>query len=284
LSPLLDGEQAAAQLETGHESPLAPAYGIDSDIGRPDDNSLISFVADEHEENQILMLQGVDPNAVSLMGDTALIVAAIKGNRDSVASLLQAGADANAVNQFGRTGLMEHVSSHAAGVEVVSTLLSGGAEVNAADMTGRTALMESCTFGCGTGIATLLLDAGADVNAKDDRGKTALLEAVSSVGRSLPKIVELTTLLLQRGADANVADDDGQTPLMKALAAASHHFRHRPNESCEALELVTLILDEGANVDAVDSEGRPASAYASHKMVARLLKSRGASPKRWWRT
>jgi ankyrin repeat protein len=61
-------------------------------------------------------------------------------------------------------------------VEAVRTFLSHGASVNAVDNNGRTALMEA-VFGGQLETIRELLDRGVDVNAQDNDGWTALMEA-----------------------------------------------------------------------------------------------------------
>jgi len=81
------------------------------------------------EESEILKA-GVDVNARSKLGETALMASAATGKADE--ALLQAGADVNAVNDVGMTALMLLVQCGDA--DEIAILLRAGANPRKKDV------------------------------------------------------------------------------------------------------------------------------------------------------
>jgi hypothetical protein len=107
----------------------------------------------------------------------ALIKASENGDTETVAMLLENGADVNATDKWGRTALLW--ASHYGYTEIVKMLLKEGADVDASDNNGDMALIGATVYGH-TEIVKKLLEAGANANAqnrKSDSGETALSEA-----------------------------------------------------------------------------------------------------------
>ncbi len=91
---------------------------------------------------------GVDVNARSKRGETALMASAVRGLADN--DLLNAGAEVNAVNEDGVTALML-LAQHGAPGEV-QTLLEAGANARMKDKKGRIALDYLNAAHCGSPI------------------------------------------------------------------------------------------------------------------------------------
>jgi uncharacterized protein len=154
--------------------------------------------------------------------------AAKNGDKDSLRSLLQKGANVNATEGDGSTAL--HWASYRDDLEAVDILLRAGAKINVANDLGATPLWTACQNGS-EAMVRRLLAAGANPNAKLQVGETPLMMA-SRVGN--PKVVEQ---LLVKGADPNVRAARGQTALMWAVAQ-------------EHPEVVKVLLAHGADVRA----------------------------------
>jgi uncharacterized protein len=154
--------------------------------------------------------------------------AAKNGDKDSLRSLLQKGANVNATEGDGSTAL--HWASYRDDLEAVDILLRAGAKINIANDLGATPLWAACQNGS-EAMVRRLLAAGANPNAKLMVGETPLMMA-SRVGN--PKVVEQ---LLVKGADPNLRAARGQTALMWAV-------------SQEHPEVVKVLLAHGADVRA----------------------------------
>lgn len=161
-------------------------------------------------------------------GNSPLMYAAALGSLESMRLLLDAGADANAANDFAATSLMWCAGDAAK----VRLLLSKGAKVDARSKLGRTPLLIAAGYDGATEAARLLIEKGADVNARDEGGMSVLEQAASS------NHIELVRLLLANGANVNTADGGGMTPL---FGAAGNGDRNAP--------LVKLLLAHGAAVN-----------------------------------
>ena len=108
-----------------------------------------------------------DMNAPNRSGETALMLAALKGQLDLVKRLVERGA---AINQSGWNPL--HYAASGPDPDVVSWLLERGAELDARSPNGTTALMMAAGYGHERS-AELLLAKQANVEARNERGLTA---------------------------------------------------------------------------------------------------------------
>jgi hypothetical protein len=91
---------------------------------------------------------GVDVNARSKRGETALMASAVTGMADE--DLLNAGAEVNAVNDVGMTALMLLVQR--GDPDEIETLARAGADARKRDSAGRTALDYLNAANCGSPI------------------------------------------------------------------------------------------------------------------------------------
>jgi len=161
-------------------------------------------------------------------------------NLDTVGVLIEAGADVNAVNEFGATALMN--AAWGDWTEIVKLLLANRAEVNARDYSGGTVLMKAASSnwhedykdketvrGQRLSIVQALSANGAEINATDNRGDSALIIAARS------EIVEVVEALLDHGADVNAQNSVGETALLKAVESGR-------------LPIVEMLLSRGASV------------------------------------
>ncbi|XP_063701418.1 ankyrin repeat domain-containing protein 12 isoform X2 [Culicoides brevitarsis] len=111
-------------------------------------------------------------------GETALHVAAIKGDHESVRKLLDQGMDANVTDFAGWTPL--HEACNHSHYSVANILIKGGADVNAKAFEDTTPLHDAALVG-NLKLVKLLIEKGADLLAKNRKGKTPCDMASSAV-------------------------------------------------------------------------------------------------------
>ena len=119
----------------------------------------LTIAMQEHSLKAALALlahPAVDVNALNQAGESALMMAALKGDLDGVQLLLEHGAK---VNQTGWSPL--HYAATGLNPQVVQLLLSRGAELDAGSPNGTTPLMMAAQYGSEDSVK-LLLDSGAD--------------------------------------------------------------------------------------------------------------------------
>ncbi|XP_068253417.1 ankyrin repeat domain-containing protein 6 isoform X1 [Nyctibius grandis] len=135
---------------------------------------------------------------------TALHRAAVVGNTDVIAALIQEGCALDRQDKDGNTALHEacwHGFSQSAKV-----LVKAGANVLAKNKAGNTPLHLACQNSHSQSTRVLLLG-GSRAELKNNAGDTALHVAAALNHRKVVK------LLLEAGADASVVNNAGQTPL-----------------------------------------------------------------------
>ena len=146
------------------------------------------------ETVRTLLKQGMDVNQSQGDGMTALHWAATSGNTALAEALLYAGANLRATTRLGAYTPL-HVASQAGHAAIIEALAKAGGDVNAVTATGATALMLAATSGKADAVQ-LLLDRGADVNGRDKPNDETALMFAAALDRA-----EVVRLLLARGAD-----------------------------------------------------------------------------------
>ena len=210
-------------------------------------------------------------------------------------SLIRAGADVRAANEYGAAPLS--VAAANGNTAIVKMLLDAKADPNAALLSGETALMSAADKG-NVEVARLLLQAGANPNAKESKGgQTALMWAAAS---RQPEIVKM---LVEAGADIRVrskgdfsallfAAQQGDVESGRILLAAGadvNDLRKRDNMTALMLaaggghtEFAGLLLDKGANTKLADARGYTALHYAALEAervgLIKPLLAHGANP------
>ena len=107
-------------------------------------------------------------DATNAAGETALMMAALRGNLDWTRRLLERGA---AINRAGWSPL--HYAASGPGLAVVKFLVERGAEINAPSPNRSTPLMMASRYGAWDS-ADWLLDRGADARLLNDRSLGAV--------------------------------------------------------------------------------------------------------------
>jgi hypothetical protein len=135
----------------------------------------------------------------------ALPVAAYRGDRSTVQTLLKKGADMNASS--GCLGYALYAAVYRGNTDIVGVLLEHGANLSIEGVLG-TPLQVAAYHDYGQVARLLLTQCNIDPNLKNSRGQTPLLLA-AKVGN-----LAITQLLLERDdIQPNLSDDEGDTPL-----------------------------------------------------------------------
>jgi ankyrin repeat protein len=220
---------------------------------------------------QKLLESGAQVDAINQSGQTAIMLAAAKGYRETtkllhqysasidtkdfnernplihaasngkslvVQYLLEQGADyqVNALDLQGNGGTALIHAARGGHLDVLRLLLKKSVNLNEAELTKRrTALMEASVRGHRESVL-FLLDQGAEMNLKDFKGQTALGLAVSR-GH-----LEISKDLLLRGASIQEKDRNANNLL--------HHAAGNGD-----IPMIEMLLGSGISKDAVNRDG-----------------------------
>lgn len=125
---------------------------------------------------------------------------------DFIKMLLDCGADPNIKDEDHCTPL--HIANN---LTIIKLLVEAKADINAQDKWGRTPLM--CIYK-NVGAAKYLLEQGADANMINNHGQNALMIfAHDYIGIDI-EIIELINIMIQETHNINLQDNDGNTALM----------------------------------------------------------------------
>jgi ankyrin repeat protein/mono/diheme cytochrome c family protein len=168
-----------------------------------------AVLANGHEALRLLLASGADPQLATLIGQTPLMVAAVRGDVEAMRLLIEKGADVNTKNSAGETALMAAATNGSP--EAVRLLLDKGADATVRSKRTETALGNTATAGVEETVR-LLLEKGAEVNIRNIRGYSPLMLAAAS--DALP--AGAVKLLLARGAESSYSADYDETARMLA--------------------------------------------------------------------
>jgi ankyrin repeat protein len=180
-----------------------------------------------------LLKQGADVNQSQGDGMTALHWAATNGNMELVEMLLYAGANVRATTRLGGYTPL-HIATQGGRAAVIDALTKAGADVNAATSTGATPLMLAATSGS-TDTVKRLLDLGAKIDAVDKANDETALMFAAALDR-----VDVVQLFVERGANLKLTAkviDRGNGPLAPgdiALQEASRSGGRAQNNAAAA--------------------------------------------------
>jgi ankyrin repeat protein len=234
---------------------------------------------------------------VNDLDNAALITASWQGHADVVTRLLEAGAAINQPDQAGETALIAATMKKQR--EVVIVLLAHHADVNLRVGSGWSALKyalqnkdqataqlleqtgaklsfaEAVVLGK-IALAKRLPHTRADVNAEIEDGSRLLIKT------TLNGPTSSVHFLLEQGADVNIKADDGYTALMGAASQGNatvvrlllaHGARVNETEqwnkmtalhiAAKSAKIIPMLVEHGANVNARDEHGRTPVFYAA---------------------
>ncbi len=218
---------------------------------------------------------GAELNTASPEWITALLFAILNARFDTAKVLIEAGADVNMADKWGRAPLYS-------AIDYDTTPRGGRPDRPSTDV--ATPLE----------IAALLLDRGADIDFQlkafppyrllgPDRGGDALLTTGSTPLLRAAKACDVPAakLLLSRKAKVDLANSLSLTPLLVVAGSnwAITDTRGRFRNEKQCIEMAKLLLDAGANIDALNNNGQTslhAAARIDMKDFVRYLGERGA--------
>lgn len=180
---------------------------------------------------QLFVDAGMTTDTKDAKDETALMIAAKKGNVEALDILLKAKANVNTMNSEGETALSFAVESSQ--LAVVQKLLDSDADTNL--MAGNNTLLTLAVRSGNGDIVKLLLDKGADPNKQQNSG-SALTEAVQ---KGLSDVVRL---LIDAKANPNVKTQDGDSLL-------TYTINNNQPENAKQL------IDHGADVTVKTTSG-----------------------------
>lgn len=209
--------------------------GADANARLAEDQSplMAAARAGSTEVLSLLIDGGADVNARErVLGETALMWAALEDHGAAVALLVERGADPDA--RSAATAFPRYKFGD--GIVARPTVLPKG---------GWTALMYAARSNA-IAAATALADAGADLDAADPDGTTAMGFAIINAH------YDLADVLLRRGADPNLSDVAGMTPLyaavdMHTLEDTVGRPNPRPHSRLDEPGLVRALLARSAH-------------------------------------
>ena len=242
---------------------LAVAHGADPDIANLEGVTPLMFAVSSGDAALVgaLLDAGADADAMDVQGDVAVgyYLSQAEETLATADTLLALGADPDRRNQGDITPLM--YAADVGDAHLVRTLLAGGANPLAGDSAGMTALHHAARTGSSSTVPALL-DGGLDVDVRDRHGRTPLLIAVGNGHRGTVE------LLRERGAHLDVEDTQGNHPLIYAALLG------QPG-------MVAVLLNWGLDPDRPGNLGSSAllaAAAAGDVGSVDLLLARGAVP------
>lgn len=166
----LDDLFNAAKLGDAKEVVQLVSRGMDPNSSDPSGNTLLILAAREEQPRVVAELvkqRGIKLDARNAAGDSALMLASLRGNTEIVRQLVTAGAS---FDHAGWNPLLYAAFEGRLGV--VEFLLDKGATPNALAPNGSTPLMYAARNGH-EDVVVRLMKAGADLELKNDQNETA---------------------------------------------------------------------------------------------------------------
>lgn len=206
---------------------------ISQELSQSDIQLLIAAYDGDSVEVKSLIEKGANVNAVTAEGVTPLMLACQNGYTGIAAELIRSGAQINSRADGGLTALI--LSIKAGNIETAEYLIRNNANANLSDDKGVSPLMHAIQVDSFY-LPDMLIYYGADINQKDNNGTDALM--LSSFYGSF----EIVFNLLEAGADINATDQNGNTPLHYATSAGN-------------TDIMELLILNGAEVDRKNNSG-----------------------------
>lgn len=227
--------------------------GVEVNAPTPDGSTALHWAVhrDDGAMVEILLASGARPETASRYGVTPLALAAENGNAAIIEDLLTAGAAADTAPAEADLPIM--IAARTGVPEALKMLLAHGASPSVRNARGQTPLMWAAAQNYGAAVH-ILIEAGARVDARTTDG------AEGAARSALAKA--------DYGSRTRSPPPTSFTPLLWAVRAG-------------ASDAVQVLLDAGADVNDTVSDGQSALVIAAanaHWQLADMLLDRGADP------
>lgn len=196
--------------------------------------------------------------------DDLLLAAAAAGDVAGIHAAIAAGANVNARDDDGRTGLL--IATQARQPEAFQALIDAEADVDLQDDRLDNPFLYAGAEGI-LDILKLANDAGADPTITNRYGGIALIPA-SERGH----VETVRYLLAETDVDVDHVNKLGWTALLEAILLSDGGPRHQ--------EIVRLLIDAGADTDLADKDGVKPLSHArarGQREIAAILEAEGAT-------
>lgn len=256
---------------------------------KEDEERVLMYVAGKGNIRAVkaLVEAGADVNAVSRIGDFALLNAAWGGHQEvfdylaplTSPKLRQEAEEILLAGLIRRQRLEDKftedfISAAEMGdIQGVLKAIQDGVNINAIGADENTALYIAA-YRVHVPVVHALIEAGANLDrVREYDGETPLMAAAGRIALSMSQIsvgeiarLEVIRRLIEAGADVNARNNDGWTALMKAATVGN-------------IEVVKLLLKAGADINAKNIRGDKAlscAKKAGHQKIIQLLRGAGA--------
>src|SRR5262245_429663 len=181
--------------------------------GRDENADLVVAAArGDLETLRQLLAGGVDVNSRDAQGRTAVTAAVYANDLDAVQALIEAGAEVDIQDDMRANALL--ATGETGNVEILRAVLRAGPDLTRTNRFGGTALIPAAHRGH-VEVVRELVGTAIDLDHVNEPGWTALLEAVI-LGDGGAAHQEIVRILVDAGADTQIADTEGVAPLEHA--------------------------------------------------------------------
>lgn len=188
-----------------------------------------------------LLENNINPDFVGADGKTALQTFAFKGMTNNCQYLLDCFANPNMTGAYKQSAIFDATINNQP--EVIEILTAYGAELDAQNQEGNTPLIVACQSAQRQEALFKLLKLGADIEKPNKKFETPLAIAIKCGNR------QFVDVLLKQGCNLDAKDINGTTPLMLAAKYGQK-------------ETLRVLLSKGADLTAQDEHGNTALDYA----------------------
>lgn len=211
---------------------------------------------------RLILEQGISPNSKDDTNRTALAYA---GNAEVAEVLINAGADINTIDSYGKDAFQVMLEDSLRGSErfkIGEVLINAGVDINHLNELGYSRLYNTA-FSSSVDAVEFLLKYGANPHTQLAKNKSPLHAVcwdTNSEEINYEPTFQIINLLLDAGIDVNTKDSMGDTPLHEAV------FGDGAN-----ITAVKTLIKRGAKVDSVSNDGMTPLMLAASRAEAECV-------------